>query len=74
MYRKEKFLQLELIGYRKKCQLYSRLLLRSNGFNAISPTERIYQEVLITHTNHFGSVSDSVGRLAPAAECMASKI
>ena len=34
-------LQLELIRYRKKCRLCSHLLLRSNGFNAISPTERI---------------------------------
>ena len=34
-------LQLELIRYRKKCSLYSCLLLRSNVFNAILPTERI---------------------------------
>ena len=32
-------LQVELIRCCKKCLLYSRL--RSNGFNAISPTERI---------------------------------
>ena len=33
-------LQLELIRYRNKCGLYSRLLLRSYGFNTISPTEQ----------------------------------
>ena len=32
-------LQLELIRYRKNCWLYSRLLLRSDRSNAISPTE-----------------------------------
>ncbi len=34
-------LQLELIRYRKQCGLYSRLLLRSVGFSAISPSECI---------------------------------
>ena len=34
-------MQLEWIRYRKICWLYSRLLLRTDGFNAISLTERI---------------------------------
>ena len=34
--------QLELIQYCKKCCLYTRFLLRSNGFYAISPNNRPY--------------------------------
>ena len=40
-----------------------------DGFNAISPPN-VNQEV--SNTNHFGSVSDSLHRLAAASECMAS--
>ena len=44
-------------------------ILRSDGFNAISPTE---QEV--SNANHFGSVADRLGRVAAASQCMARKI
>ena len=40
-----------------------------DGFNAIAPTAN--QEV--SNTNHFSSVSDSLGRVAATSECMASK-
>ena len=52
-----------------KCLLYSRLLLRSDVFNATSPP-KVYPEV--SNTNHFGSVSDSLGRLTAAIQCVAS--
>ena len=63
-------LQLELIQYHKKMWLYSCLLLRRDEFNAISSTNIAYQKV--SNTNHFGSVSDSIGWLAAMCECMAS--
>ena len=40
VYSERNNLQVELIRCRKKCLLYSRLLLLSDGFTAISPTER----------------------------------
>ena len=44
------------------------LFLWSDGFNAISPTERKW----VFEQKHVGSVSDSLGRLSAASECMAS--
>ena len=46
--------------------IYSRSLLR----NADMPTERIYPEV--SNTNHFGSVSASLGRLEATSQCIAT--
>ena len=53
--------QLELIRYSKKLTL-PRLLLRSDRFNAISPTECISGS--FQHNKQFGSVSDSLGQFA----------
>ena len=56
VYIKKNNLQVELIRYRKKMLIYSRL-------------PNAHQEVL--NTNHFGAVSDSLDRLAAVSECMA---
>ena len=52
-------LQVELIWFREKYWLYSRLLSGNEEFNAISPTAN--QEV--SNTNYFGCISDSLPRL-----------
>ena len=64
VYIERNYLQVELIRYRKK--LFSRLLLRSDGFSALSLTER--KSGGFEHKTLLGSVSDSLGRLATARD------
>ena len=49
MYIERNNLQVKLIRFRKKYWLYSRLLLRSEEFNAISPNERKFRQCIYCH-------------------------
>ena len=57
---------------RKKCWLYSRLLLRSDGFDAISPLRTHTFDQEVSNANHFGCVFDTLGWLAVVCQGMAS--
>ena len=70
VYVKVNNLQLELIRYHNNCLLYSRLLFCKVTVSMQYRSPSIYQEV--SNINHFDSVSESLGRLVAASQCMAS--
>ena len=64
-------MQVESIRFRKQYGLYSRLLFRSEGFNAISPTELLYPMALWTCVYDTGQL-DAVsveGQRGGASQC-----